>query len=123
VARGHAHVLDVVGAHALLGGGGARHLALRLRGRHRARSVWRQRGGEGAAQEQRGARPRALQPIIRGRRRARAWRTQAKARGQGRTWPRNTGLNWSMPAMVSSTVGSSGTRELLGSRLWPLDSK
>lgn len=39
------------------------------------------------------------------------------------TWPRNTGLNCSMPAMVSSTVGSSGTSEEEGRRVWPLDSK
>ena len=36
------------------------------------------------------------------------------ARGAGRScWPRNTGLNGNMPAIVSSTVGSSGTREAL----------
>jgi hypothetical protein len=35
---------------------------------------------------------------------------------EGRTCPRNIGLNCSMPAMVSSTVGSSGTRLELGSR-------
>ena len=38
------------------------------------------------------------------------------------SWPMNTGLNWSMPAMVSSTVGSSGTREEEGRRAWPRDS-
>ena len=37
------------------------------------------------------------------------------ARGAGRScWPRNTGLNGSIPAMVSSTVGSSGISEALG---------
>ena len=38
-------------------------------------------------------------------------------RGAGRgAWPRNTGLNGSMPAIVSSTVGSSGTSEALATR-------
>ena len=42
------------------------------------------------------------------------------ARGAGRScWPRNTGLNGSIPAMVSSTVGSSGINEALAIRLWP----
>ena len=42
------------------------------------------------------------------------------ARGAGRCCcPRNTGLNGSMPAMVSNTVGSSGTSEALAMGLWP----
>jgi len=40
-----------------------------------------------------------------------------------RTWPRKTGLNWSIPAIVSSTVGSSGTSEELGRILWPRAAK
>ena len=38
------------------------------------------------------------------------------------SWPMNTGLNCSMPAIVSSTVGSSGTSDELGRRACPLDS-
>ena len=42
------------------------------------------------------------------------------ARGAGRSCcPRKTGLNGSIPAMVSSTVGSSGINEALAIRLWP----
>lgn len=37
--------------------------------------------------------------------------------------PRKTGLNCSMPAMVSMTVGSSGTKLALGSRVCPLQSR
>ena len=45
------------------------------------------------------------------------------ARGAGRsTCPRNTGLNGNMPAMVSSTVGSSGTSEALAMGWWPRSS-
>lgn len=40
-----------------------------------------------------------------------------------RTWPRKTGLNCSIPAIVSSTVGSSGTSEELGRILWPRAAK
>ena len=42
------------------------------------------------------------------------------ALGAGRCcWPRNTGLKGNMPAMVSSTVGSSGISEALAIALWP----
>ena len=45
------------------------------------------------------------------------------ARAAGRScWPRNTGLKGSIPAIVSSTVGSSGTREALGIGRWPRSS-
>src|SRR4029077_1707910 len=38
--------------------------------------------------------------------------------------PRKTSLNWFMPALVKSKVGSPcGTSELLRTRRWPLDSK
>jgi hypothetical protein len=38
------------------------------------------------------------------------------ARAAGGACPRNTGLKGSIPAMVSSTVGSSGTSEALVSQ-------
>ena len=45
------------------------------------------------------------------------------ARGAGRSaWPRKTGLKGNMPAMVSSTVGSSGTSEALAMGWWPRSS-
>ena len=50
------------------------------------------------------------------------WLLVARGAG-GAAWPRNTGLNGSMPAMVSNTVGSSGTREALAIRRWPRASK
>src|SRR5438067_5983999 len=38
--------------------------------------------------------------------------------------PRNTSLNWFMPALVKSSVGSSpGTTGLDGTTVWPFDSK
>lgn len=59
--------------------------------------------------------------------RAGAWRFGGQGR-RGQTtstlaWPMKIGLNWSMPAMVRRTVGSSGTRDELGRTLWPRCSK
>ena len=46
------------------------------------------------------------------------WLLVARAAGRS-AWPRNTGLKGSMPAMVSSTVGSSGINEALAMGRWP----
>ena len=41
-----------------------------------------------------------------------------------RSVPRNTSLNWFIPALVNSSVGSSpGTTGLDGTTVWPFDSK
>src|SRR4029453_10754415 len=47
------------------------------------------------------------------------------ARTYGRlSKPRNTSLNWFIPALVNSSVGSSpGTTGLDGTTVWPFDSK
>src|SRR5256885_14801566 len=50
---------------------------------------------------------------------------EVAARVYGRlSKPRNTSLNWFIPALVNSSVGSSpGTTGLDGTTVWPFDSK
>ena len=73
--------------------------------------------------------------LLRGRgprnRRRRRLHEARSASGAGDAWlahatracPRKMGLNCSMPAMVSSTVGSSGTSDELGKTAWPRAAK
>ena len=56
------------------------------------------------------------------------WESQARERRAkselGSTVPWKMGLNWFMPALAKSSVGSAcGTTLLLGTAVWPLDSK
>jgi len=46
------------------------------------------------------------------------WVVVARACARG-AWPRKIRLKSSIPAIVSSTVGSSGMSDALGSRAWP----
>jgi hypothetical protein len=56
---------------------------------------------------------------------ARTQRCAVTARWYGRfSWPRNTSLNWFMPALVKSSVGSlPGTSELEATGWWPFEAK
>jgi hypothetical protein len=50
------------------------------------------------------------------------WHVVARVKPRSRM-PRKTGLNWTMPAVVRSSDGSSGMSEELGRRTQPFDSK
>ena len=50
------------------------------------------------------------------------WIDVAVGYGAGAS-PRKYGLNWTIPALTNSSVGSSRISEALGTGVWPADSK